>query len=93
MPGVSTSAPGSPIFRAMTKTPNERLDHKVKTKGDEFSEEETIARAEAALKRMLATPHRSHEEMKVGRKKRVVESSKSDSTKEKVGRRPSSKHG
>jgi hypothetical protein len=62
---------------------------------DAYSEEETIARAEAALKRMLATPHQPHKEMKLGRKKRVVESSKSDSTtvKKKSGRRPSSMRG
>jgi hypothetical protein len=62
---------------------------------DTYSEEKSIARAEAALKRMLSTPHRLHEEMKVGRKKQVVESSKSDSTaaKKKSGRRPSSKRG
>jgi hypothetical protein len=34
-----------------------------------YSEEETIARAEAALKRMLATPHRAHSEMKLGKRK------------------------
>jgi hypothetical protein len=67
-----------------------------KDKAEEsYTPEETIARAEAALKRMLATPHRPHKEMKLGRKKLVVESPKSDSTavKEKSGRRPSSKRG
>jgi hypothetical protein len=64
-------------------------------KDDQFSEEETTARAEAALKRMLATPHQPHKEMKVRREKQVVESPKSDSTtaKKKGGRRPSSKRG
>ncbi len=30
-----------------------------------YSEEETVARREAALKRMLATPHKPHDAMKV----------------------------
>jgi hypothetical protein len=34
---------------------------------DQYSDEETIARAEAALKRMLATPHQPHSEMKLGK--------------------------
>jgi hypothetical protein len=38
-------------------------------KDDQFSDEETLARAEAALKRMLATPHKPHSEMKVGKRK------------------------
>jgi hypothetical protein len=42
------------------------------TKDDEYSEQETIARAEAALKRMLSTPHQPHKEMKLGRKKQAV---------------------
>jgi hypothetical protein len=64
-------------------------------KDDQFSEEETIARAEGALKRMLATPHKTHAEMKVGRPKRVAESKNMDSTdaNKKSGRRPSSKRG
>jgi len=62
---------------------------------ESYSDEETVERAEAALKRMLATPHQPHKEMKLGRKKRVVESPKSDSTasKKKSGRRPSSTRG
>jgi hypothetical protein len=35
----------------------------------DYTEEETTARAEAALKRMLATPHRPHSEMKLGNRK------------------------
>lgn len=35
-----------------------------------YSEEETKARAEAALKRMLATPHKPQEEVKRGKPKR-----------------------
>jgi hypothetical protein len=31
---------------------------------DSYSEEETVARREAALKRMLATPHKPHKEKK-----------------------------
>jgi hypothetical protein len=38
-----------------------------KKSDDQFSEEETIARAEAALKRMLSTPPKPHSEMKVGK--------------------------
>jgi hypothetical protein len=34
---------------------------------DTYSEEETVARREAALKRMLATPPKPHKEMKKGR--------------------------
>ncbi|MGC2224160.1 MAG: hypothetical protein WA624_18350 [Methylocella sp.] len=70
-------------------------DPKTDKSPETYSDEETIARAEAALKRMLATPHQPHKEMKLGRKKRVVESPKSDSTaaKKKSGRRPSSKRG
>lgn len=32
-----------------------------------YSEEETERRREAALKRMLATPHKPHEKLKKGR--------------------------
>jgi hypothetical protein len=32
-----------------------------------YSEEETKRRADAALKRMLATPHKPHEKLKKGR--------------------------
>jgi hypothetical protein len=35
----------------------------------DYTEEETIARAEDALKRMLATPHQSHSEMRLGKHK------------------------
>jgi hypothetical protein len=40
-------------------------------KADTYSEEETVARREAALKRMLATPHKPHKEQK--RPKRCVQ--------------------
>jgi hypothetical protein len=33
-----------------------------------YSEEETVARREAALKRMLQTPHKPHKDSKKGRK-------------------------
>jgi hypothetical protein len=36
---------------------------------DQYSDEETIARAEAALKRMLSTPPKPHSEMKIGKRK------------------------
>jgi hypothetical protein len=32
-----------------------------------YSEEETVRRREAALKRMLNTPHKPHKDMKKGR--------------------------
>jgi hypothetical protein len=32
-----------------------------------YSEEETVRRREAALKRMLATPHKPHKDSKKGR--------------------------
>jgi hypothetical protein len=34
-----------------------------------YTEEKTIARAEAALKRMLNTPPKPHSEMKIGKRK------------------------
>jgi hypothetical protein len=36
---------------------------------DQYTEAETTARAEAALKRMLATPPKPHKEMKIGKRK------------------------
>jgi hypothetical protein len=33
-----------------------------------YSEEETVARREAALKRMLNTPHKPHKDSKLGRR-------------------------
>lgn len=44
----------------MAKTDNE---------SETYSEAETKARAEAALKRMLATPHKPHKAEKKGRKR------------------------
>ena len=40
-------------------------DHKLE---DTYSDVETAARAEAALKRMLATPPKPHTDSKVGRR-------------------------
>jgi hypothetical protein len=37
-------------------------------KDETYSEEETKQRADAALKRMLQTPHKPHRESKKGRK-------------------------
>ncbi len=41
------------------------------TKADNeiYSEEETVARREAALKRMLSTPHTTHKDSKLGKRK------------------------
>jgi hypothetical protein len=64
----------------------------VKTpKEDRYSDAETVRRREATIQRMLATPHRPHEKLKLGRSKRVAESIKKDSTRanKKGGRRPS----
>jgi hypothetical protein len=35
--------------------------------GDEYSEEETIARRDAVIKRMLNTPPKPHSKMKLGK--------------------------
>jgi hypothetical protein len=40
-----------------------------RTPSDEYSKEETKARAEAALKRMLSTPPKPHKDMKIGKRK------------------------
>jgi hypothetical protein len=41
-------------------------------KADEtYSEEETVRRREAALKRMLSTPHKPRKDSKLGRGKRA----------------------
>jgi hypothetical protein len=42
----------------MTDTPQEET----------YSEEETVARREAALKRAFATPHKPHEKLKKGKR-------------------------
>ncbi len=39
-------------------------------KAETYSPEETKVRAEAALKRMLATPHKPHEKLKKGNQRR-----------------------
>jgi hypothetical protein len=36
---------------------------------DHYSEEETVARREAALKRMLSTPHRKQKDSKLGKRR------------------------
>jgi hypothetical protein len=41
-------------------------DHK--RDGETYSEEETVARREAALKRMLQTPHKPHKDSKKGKR-------------------------
>jgi hypothetical protein len=37
--------------------------------GETYSEEETVARREAALKRMLATPPKPHKDSKLGKRR------------------------
>jgi hypothetical protein len=49
----------------------------VDPKDETYSDEETVARREAALKRMLNTPHRPHKDSKVGRKRESGQSAKS----------------
>jgi len=43
-----------------------------KSADDKYSEQETIARRDATIKRMLATPPTPHSEMKIGKSKRKV---------------------
>jgi len=38
-----------------------------KTPGEQYSEEETAQRRDAAIKRMLNTPPKPHSEMKIGK--------------------------
>ena len=40
----------------------------MKNGDDTYSDAETAARADAALKRMLATPHKLHKDSKLGRR-------------------------
>ncbi len=40
-----------------------------KNEDETYSEEETVARREAALKRMLNTPHKPHKDSKLGQRK------------------------
>jgi hypothetical protein len=39
---------------------------------DEYSEKEAAARRDATIKRMIATPPKTHSEMKVGKKKKPI---------------------
>jgi len=50
------------------KASNESYNAKTPN-SEQYSEQETVARAEATLKRMLATPHKPHSELKVGKRK------------------------
>jgi hypothetical protein len=45
------------------------INSKTDKNNDSYGEEETRERAEAALKRMLATPPKPHSEMKLGKRK------------------------
>jgi hypothetical protein len=53
-----------------------------KPSDEPYSEKETIQRREAALKRMLSTPHKPHSESKLGKKSKA----KSRKKKAKPGR-------
>jgi hypothetical protein len=48
-----------------------------KKSADDLSDEETEARATAALRRALTTPHKPQSEMKLGRKKKKAATKKS----------------
>jgi hypothetical protein len=50
----------------------------VKAANEHYSEQETAARRDAVIKRMLATPPKPHSEMKVGKSKRKVGKSSKD---------------
>ena len=50
------------------KQPSAKAGAKIDGDHETYSEEETEARAAAALKRMLATPHKPHKDSKKGRK-------------------------
>lgn len=41
-----------------------------KARNEQYSEQETAARRDAVIKRMLATPPKPHSEMKVGKSRR-----------------------
>jgi hypothetical protein len=51
------------------------MSNQKKPSEDTYSEEETIARRDATIKRMLATPPQPHSEMKSGKSKRKPEKS------------------
>jgi hypothetical protein len=44
-------------------------DSDITNDAETYSEEETVARREAALKRMLSTPHKHQKDSKLGRKR------------------------
>jgi hypothetical protein len=48
---------------------SERFKEAAEMIGDTYSEEETKRRADAALKRMLQTPHKPHKRLKDGQRK------------------------
>ena len=66
--GVSYPELASRVFRAIYEHPHfplvnslpNRVDFHADQKNETYSEAETDARREAALKRMLATPHKPH---------------------------------
>jgi hypothetical protein len=47
----------------------QRSDSNHKREAETYSDKETAARANAVLKRMLATPPKPHKDSKVGRKR------------------------
>ena len=53
------------------------MERKKLSKDEPYSEEETVRRREATLKRMLSTPPKPHDQMKLGKRKPISATVKS----------------